>query len=62
MRQRIMGVLQQLQDAPSQILLCDLRVETGDGLAVPRTVLELVKERPHLAPGLISDEPAAGLP
>ena len=57
-----MGVLQQLQDAPSPILLCDLRVETGDGPVVPRAVLELVEECPHLAPGLIGYEPVAGLP
>ena len=62
MRERIVCVLQQLQNAPAPILLGDLGVEAGDGAIVARAVLEFIEERLDLTLSLSDDEFVSGLP
>ena len=56
MRERIMGILQQLQNASAPILLCNLGVEARDGAVIPRAVLEFIEERLDLTLGLSDDD------
>ena len=53
---RVVRVLQQLQNAPAAVFLCDLGVEAGDGAIVSCAVLEFIEERLDLTLGLSRDE------
>ena len=61
-RERIVCVLQQLENAPAPVLLGDLGVEAGDGAIVARAVLEFIEERLDLTLGLSDDEFVSDLP
>ena len=61
-RQGVMGVLQQLEYAPTAICLRDLPPETRDRPVLPRPVLELVDECAHLAQRMPDDRSVAAQP
>ena len=62
MPERVVGVLQQLQDAAAPVLLCNLGVEAGNGAIVARAVLEFIEERLDLTLSLSDDKLISGLP
>lgn len=61
-REHIMGILQQLQDGSTSVFLRDLAAQTGHRSVVPGTVLQLIEEGPHPAPGLLIDAPLSYQP